>query len=224
MALRIFHPCAFGFRTTDIRRVGNVVDGGTSLSGFQDEIETTGGGHLQADFTNGFTRDKLTGNAWRALADMDGDEAVVVMLCAERLFQPVGAFASVPHSDATPFSDGSEYDSGSSGTYVLASGAALRATTMSLSTGQAAALIGGEIFSIEHPNWGWRAYRVRSVAGDTITFRTPLREAVTAGTALEFDRPRCQMRKISTTSNATEFGKFGQCAISFGEDMRPPAS
>ena len=224
MALRTFHPCAFNFRTTDIRRTGNVIDGGTSLSGFRDDIETTGGGFLQADFTNGFTRDKATGNAWRALTDMDGGEAVVVLLCSERLFQPVASFARVPHSDATPFSDGSLYDSGSSGTYAVAAYAVERATSLTLGVGQAANLIGGELFSIQHPAWGWRAYRIRSVIGDTITFRTPLREAVAAGTALEFDRPRCQMRKIGSTSNPTEFGKFGSCGISFGEDMRPPAS
>lgn len=224
MALRTFHPCAFQFRTTDIRRVGNTVDGGTSLSGFRDDIETTGGGFLQADFTNGFTRDKASGNAWRALTDMDGGEAVVVLLCSERLFQPLATFTRTPHSDATPFSDGSEYDSGSSGTYITAAAAALRATSLTLGAGQAANLIGGELFAIEHLTWGWRAYRIRSISGDTITFRTPLREAVTAGTALEFDRPRCQMRKIGATSNSTEYGKFGSCSISFGEDMRPPAS
>jgi len=220
-ALRTFHPCAFQFKTTDIRRVGNVLDGGTALDGTSDQTETDGGGYLQADFTNGFTRDKAGGNAWRAINDMDAGEPIIVLLCAERLFQPVGGLRKVPHSDATPFSDDTLYASGGAD-YETAAPAALRATTLQITGASELPLIGGELFSILHPNWGWRAYRIRSVEGGTITFRPPLREAVAAGTALEFDTPRCQMRRVGAASNQTSNGRFTSCAISFAEDMRPP--
>ena len=222
MALRTFHPCAFNFRTTNTRRVGNVTDGGTSLSGFQDDIESDGGGRWQADFTNGSTRDKAAGNAWRAITDFDGGEAIIVLLCSERLFQPVGAMATVPHSDSTPFGDDSEYESGG-GSYTAAADAALRATSLLISGTSELPLIGGELFSILHENWGWRAYRIHSVDGANITFRPPLREAITAGTSLEFDTPRCQMKRLAAVDNTLDMGRLGSCSISFGEDMRPPA-
>ena len=222
MATRTFHPCAFNFRTTNIRRVGNVTDGGTALSGVGTQIETDGGGYLQVDFSNGFTRDKATGNAWRALSDADAGEALIVLLCAERLFQPVGALQRVPHSDSTPFGDGTLYDSPGD-SYTAAAAAALRATSLQISGASQLGLIGGELFSINHPTWGWRAYRVRGIDGSTIYFRSPLREAVAAGTPLDFDTPRCQMRFASAVSNETDSGRFTNCAVSFVEDMRKPS-
>lgn len=223
---RTFHPCAFHFKTTNIRRVGNILDGGSSIDGTSNETETDGGGYLLADFSDGFTNTKQTGNAWRALTDMDAGEKVIVMLCAERRFQPVGAVQKVTHDDSTPFDDGTLYTSPGA-QYETTADAALRATSLTISGASELALIGGELFSIQHPNWGWRAYRVRSVDPQDdglilITFRTPLREAVTAGTPLEFDTPRCQMALAAKVDNTTDLGRTGTCAISFKEDMSPP--
>jgi hypothetical protein len=66
-------------------------------------------------------------------------------------------------------------------------------------------LAGGEIFSIKHPNWGYRAYRIGEIDSvDTTTdpnsitysvaIRPPLREAVLGGEDAAFDRPRCLMK------------------------------
>lgn len=219
--MRTFHPCPFQFKTTNIRRTGNVVDGGESLSGISDDNETTGGGFLVAEFSNGSTRDKAGGNAWRAVTDLDGGEVLIVMLCAERLFQPVGAFQEVTHSDGTPFDDDTPYVGGGL-SFETTADAALRATSLQI-TG-AADLIGGELFSIEHPNWGWRAYRIRAIQSGVISFRPPLREAVPAGTELEFYTPRCQMKMKGSSGNETTIGKYTNCAISFEEDMRKPAA
>lgn len=221
--MRTLHLCQFGFNKTDIRRVGHVIDGGTAISGITDQTEADGGGYLQADFTEGMTRNKAAGNSWRVISDADAGDAFVVLLCAERRFQPVGAISTVTHSDDTPFDDDTPYVS-SDADYSTTADAALRATSMTITGTSASPLIGGELFSIQHEHWGWRAYRVRSVDGDTITFRPPLREAVPAGTALEFDVPRCQMQISGATSNSTENGRFTACAVSFVEDMRPPAS
>jgi hypothetical protein len=84
-------------------------------------------------------------------------------------------------------------------------------------------LIGGELFSVEHAAWGWRVYRITRIDGDVITFRPPLREAMAAGAALEFDTPRCQMRLAASTSNLTNMGRFTACSLSMVEDMRKPA-
>ena len=220
--MRTLHLCQFGFRTTNIRRVGHVLDGGTALSGITDTVEPDGGGYLQADFSNGTARTKVAGNAWRVISDADSGDKFIVLLCAERRFQPVGAVAMVTHSDDTPFDDDTLYQSGGA-SYAATAAAALRATSLAISGTSATPLIGGELFSIQHATWGWRAYRVRSIDGDAITFRPPLREAIDAGTALEFDTPRCQMMLTGATDNSTDNGRITSCAASFVEDMRPPA-
>jgi hypothetical protein len=224
MALPVFHPCQFDFEDIDFRRVGSVTSGGTSLSGIDDTIETDGGGFWRLDLTNGETLDRKAGLAWRALTEgMDnGSSAVIVLLCSERLFQPVGDAVTVDHSDGTPFSDDTPYDS-SGAEYTTTADAALRAVTLEMAGVSELPLIGGELFSIEHPTWGWRVYRITRIDGDQITFRPPLREAVPSGTSLEFDTPRCQMRMAQGTSNPTNMGRFTACSLSMVEDMRKPA-
>lgn len=227
VALRTFHPCAFRFKTTNIRRVGNIADDGGSISGYTDEIETDGGGYWLADFSGGYTNSKATGNAWRALTDLDAGEKMIVMGCAERRFQPVGALQRVTHDDATPFSDGTLYVSPGA-KYTATADAALRATNLFLQGDSELGLIGGELMSFLHPNWGWRWYRIRSVitgdGGYHVNFRTPLREAITSGTPAEFDTPRCQMVLAAKVDNTLNLGRTGTCDISFREDMSPPST
>lgn len=224
MALQTLHPCAFAFGDQDIRIVGNVVDGGTSLSGISDPNETTGGGYWRADFSNGSTRTREQGLAWRALtAALDGGATAVNVRLCERLFAPVLPMPRpLPHDADAILADDSEPPRGAA--YVTAAAAPLRATTLVISGDSERALLGGELFSIEHPTWGHRAYRVIAVAGNTLTIRPPLREAVGAGTALEFDYPRCRMRLAGTVSNPTSGGRYTSCALAFVEDMRKPAA
>lgn len=227
MALPTIHLCAFNFHTTNIRRIGNVVDGGETLSGFSDSIESDGGGYLAADFSNGSTRDARTAKQWRVLSDYTVSESLIICLCAERLTQPIGPIIR-PHRDAPSAFIDPSLTSTPGAAYVTVGATALRATQMVISGVSEVALVGGELFSIQHPTWGWRAYRIRSVTQQSpssflITFRSPLREAVASGTAVEFDMPRCQMRKTAQTDNTMTDGRFGQCAINFREDMAPPA-
>jgi hypothetical protein len=81
----------------------------------------------------------------------------------------------------------------------------LRATSLDLAILNAGDLVGGESFSIDHPTMGHRLYEIKTAIYDdddlaTITFNPPLREAVTSGTRLEFDRPRCTMRLVNPSS------------------------
>lgn len=219
----VFHPCAFGFLEANLERVGNITSGGVSLSGIDDKMNTDGGGFWRYDLSEGKTISRESGLAWRALKEgMDGGAtAVIVRLCGERRFQPVGARVRVPHSDATPFSDDSLYVS-SGASYVTVGATALRATSMQISGESEKSLLGGELFSILHPSWGWRVYRIVTIEGDQITFRPPLREATTAGTAVEFDEIRCQMQLAASSGNPTTVGKYTSCAMTFVEDMRKP--
>ena len=224
MALRTLHLCQFQFKDVDIVRVGNATDGGTSLSGISDPIESDGGGYWRGQWSNGSTRDAATGLDWRLVADVlaGGTVAVNVLFCAERLFAPTLAAKHLP-LQPSPFSDGSEFTTTASFT---ASAAALRATTFVITTGPYAQPIRpGMKFSVQHSVWGWRTYSLQSLAPDgTATFMPPLRQAISAGTLLEFDWVRCQMHVPTgfQVSTATNIGRYGQAALTLVEDMRKP--
>ncbi|ARR53491.1 hypothetical protein HY78_08680 [Rhizorhabdus wittichii DC-6] len=221
--MRSFISCIFHFDDQDIRVEGQVVSSGPSLSGIEEPIATDGGGVVVADFMNGDLAEREEVLAWRAFAaSLDGGAAQVLVHFGDRYHQPVGDPASVPHSDGTPFSDDEEYSSGGAD-YVTVGSAALRATRLTITGASVLPLIGGEWFSIAHPTWGWRAYNIVSIDSATIEFRPPLREAVSAGTRVEFDDPRCVMRRAQPTSNALNVGRYGAPSISFVEDMRKPA-
>lgn len=209
-----FHPCRFDFQDQDVKREGLTTSGGTSLSGYEDVIRTDGGGFVSAEFTNGETWERDQTLAWRALTDaMDGGAVAVVVHFCDRLHQPVKDAYTVPGTTyATPGAAASSID-----------GAALRATSLRLSIVSEYPLQGGEWFTVVHPSWGERAYRVIAITGDTIQFRPPLREAITAGTPLDFDDPRCRMRLAGVPSNATNMGRFQSVSARFVEDMRTPA-
>ena len=96
------------------------------------------------------------------------------------------------HGDGTAFGDGSDYVSGP--VAVTLAAAALRATVVTPTLTVCGDLIGGEVFSIDHPARGQHIYQIIRVNGDgTVAIRPPLREAVTDGTVANFNMPVCQM-------------------------------
>jgi hypothetical protein len=206
MATPVFHPCRFNFDDQDIRRIGSV---------------TSGGGYWVAEFTNGQTFERDDTLAWRAItAGMDNGAAAVIVEFCDRLHTPNGGEMGVAGS-TQQFGDRRSF----TGPGVVATTIApanLRGTSLGIDIDSERELVGGESFTIVHPTWGERAYQVVSVSGSTIRFRPPLREAVTTGTALDFDNPRCRMRMASPASNALNIGRYGSCSISFVEDMRKP--
>ncbi|MGU3401580.1 hypothetical protein ACLBWS_17910 [Brucellaceae bacterium D45D] len=123
---------------------------------------------------------------------------LVPRCCAYQPFDPdwKDLLHKVPHSDASPFSDGGLYRSRAIDIR-LTSNIPLRGTTANIAIITAGQLQPGQDFSI-----GERMYRIRTVQMTgantaTITFRPPAREAVAAGTEMEFDRPVCRMRLAS---------------------------
>lgn len=174
------------------RLQGVTVNGGVSLAGTPRVSRTDGGGIWVGEQTfllHG--RDRI--KAARAIeAGLDGGVGEIVAWSFEEPFAPGLTLESVPHSDGSPFSDGSEYLTAPHGAVTTAS-AALRATTLSI-TMVSGVIQGGENFSIVHPTKGWRRYRIARVDGDEITIRPPLREAVEAGTELNFLRVGCACR------------------------------
>ncbi|TWD58080.1 hypothetical protein FB480_101835 [Agrobacterium vitis] len=126
--------------------------------------------------------------------------------------RPVPIITKIPHSDSSLFSDGSGYSQATVFASVLAN-AAVNAGQISLRVyGATRPLRWSDWFSINHNandgSRGWRAYRnwdilgvssegVTNFSGADVAYRDyvlaiqpTLREAVTAGTRVEFARPR----------------------------------
>jgi hypothetical protein len=235
MALRVLHLCQFHFSEQDIRVVGSEVDGGTSLSGIQDVVETSGGGYWQgdwgeADFGGRSEDERAETLAWRAAnAGLAGGRRVIVPFC-DRWHQPVLDRVTVPHSDGTPFSDGSEYISDGASSTVLAvvngQTGGLNCTILDIAITSERALIGGERFTHIHSTWRERAYEIGTVeditGGKRISFHPPIRGGIAVGDVLDFDNPRCVMRRSSEPTNALSMGIWSSASITMVEDMRDP--
>lgn len=225
--MTIFHSCQFHFDTQDIRVMGSTLSGGTSLSGIEDVIETSGGGYWVAEFAGadfGGPEDDERAKtlAWRALGvALSGGKPADVRFC-DLHHQPV-------YGAATTGED--RYTSRGADAAVLAvingQGGGLNATTLNIRIASERELIGGERFTLVHPTWGARAYEIGTVTpitgGKRISFHPPVRGGVAVGAVLDFDDVRCRMRRVSDPSNALSGGLYSAPSIAFQEDMRPPA-
>jgi hypothetical protein len=195
------------------------LEGGEAIAGGTDRVATDGGGRVFAQFSDGSLVDRETVLAWRALLGMleEGVVPMVVPFC-DHLHQPYGGEQRVTYGDGTTHSDGTPLAGGGPVAETTAA-APLRATSLAFTGVFARPLIGGEWFSIEHPTKGWRAYKVRTVDADagSLTFRPPLREAVDAGTVIDFANPRCLMVQDGRASSALAFRRQTAAAIRFVE-------
>lgn len=104
----------------------------------------------------------------------------------------------IRHSDGSPFSDSSGYSQATVYGEIVDE-AALNAGVIRMQVfGAHRPLRLSDWFSIRHPTRGWRAYRYWEVISRTdgenpiyeLAINPPLREAVAAGTRVEFARPR----------------------------------
>lgn len=218
--LATFPTCQFSFASREMMVRANVISGGTAINGDESAIVTDGGGRWVADYQNAPLNRREKVMSWRALRAQlnSGTRAIIFPICDAR-HQPVASRQHVPHSDDTPFSDDSLYTSGDCEVEAAAD-APLRATTMTINPiALGKPLIGGERFSIDHPTWRHRLYEIATVLGDAITFRPPLREAVTAGTELNFSDPRCVMRLSGDMSAPLSGPRFATGSIMLVEDM-----
>lgn len=194
---KVFPTGLFGFKSQTVDVEYATVVGGVAITGDEDVTASDGGGRVFAEFGDGdlIDRDKVL--AWRAVAGQlaDGVTEMVVPLCDIR-HQPNGGEHTATYGDGTRHSDGTPFTGGGPEAETSAS-AVLRATTLQITGAFPQPLIGGEWFSIDHPGKGWRAYQVVAIYGDVIEFRPSLREAVAAGTPVDFANPRCLMRRAS---------------------------
>lgn len=207
--------------------VGGVDTGGPSLSGLEQLDRTDGGPKWIARMVRIplATREQIL--AFQALQmNLENGTAPIILRRRARDRTPgvdSSPGALTPHSDETPFDDGSLYLT-QDVTASTTESADLRDDTLTITIAALRPLIGGEDFGINHPTAGWRMYRVRRVLSNvgeayTIQIGPPLREDVPDGTALDFSDPRCVMRLSDPRSFATalQFNRYGWVDAEFEE-------
>lgn len=210
---------------------GSIRGGGESVFGESQTRRSDGGGRWFADLNNVqamATADIQTLEA--LLLDWNnGNDKVVVHRVSEPLI--VGGSSLVPFSDGTTFSDGTLLVSGEVNAEFEAD-AAYRATTISVRVWGARAFMGAEPFTVVHPTMEDRLYgtaRVLSSVADgeatvySLRISPPLREAVTAGDQIDFNRPRCTMRVDMTDPDmwpTFEPGWLARVNLRFSETFR----
>lgn len=201
--LATFPTCQFSFATREIAVQQSVISGGVALNGDEAIIATDGGGRWVAIYGNAPLNSRTKVMSWRAArAILESGAVPIIFPVCDARHQPTRGKVKVPHSDDTPFSDDTLYQSGDC-EVTAAADAPLRATSMTFDIAALGKpLIGGERFSIDHPTWRHRLYEIKTIDGDQITFRPPLREAVPAGTEINFSDPRCVMRLASDSDMA----------------------
>lgn len=196
--MKVFPTCLFAPNGTEAFLERRTISGGTSINDDETLIGTDGGGRVALTLQDFDLDEPEVARAWDAIdAWMDGGLRPMIVPFCDAVHQPALFFDGVPHSDGTPFSDESLYET--PGTDVsLAVDAPLRATVIQVDV---ASLNGDPLgwFSIDHATWRHRAYKVAEIIAQTattatISIRPPLREATVAGTAIDFASPRCVMR------------------------------
>ncbi|GGO96589.1 hypothetical protein [Stakelama pacifica] len=196
--MKVFPTPLFAFESDNIDIEAQILSGGTSITGIEDVISTDGGGHWFAEFGAAYIDDPELERAYRACSrHLDGGTPMTVLFTDARaqgqgdIRLPIGGL---------PFWDESDFPTANTGA-VVKTDAALRATQITITaTGLSLPPSFGVKFTIVHPTVRARCYEVAEIvsisgADTTIKFKTPLREAVSAGTPVDFLNPRCVMRR-----------------------------
>lgn len=170
---------------------GSSVGTGQTASGAMPMTKLDGGGLWKATLgqVGLWSSDKR--RSWRALSALaDGGSQPFIVPVRETVDTPwppsiagatldsmgVPCFPQVPHSQAADssgvttalFSDGTGYENGIVEIQNVG-GAALRATSMTVKLIASDVLHGGEYFSIDHPVWRWRLYRIATAVSNNQT-------------------------------------------------------
>jgi hypothetical protein len=218
----------------DVR--GNAIEGGRNGLGQGISIEMSGGGLVVADYESCFVHEREQHEYvnWLGAYANGSHRFLNVPLMTDwagpfptinGLPRPI--ITGIPHSDGSLFSDGSGYSQAAVYGEITAD-AALNAGVISMQVfGAARPLRWSDWFSIYHPTKGWRAYRywrVNSKSSDSdpiynLSIAPALREAVAAGTRVEFARPRFVAKFPSGFTLPWEAEKFWQArpSLSFVE-------
>ena len=231
MALPIFPVHLFNPSAMQMKPMGRAIASPPSLSGVSQSVRTDGGGFWQGSMSGISLRDSRLINGWRAWEDyLQGGARECLVPVIDPRNQPRPLMAGKPaRAGSVATSMGADEFFPETLAYsspmitATAHAAKFRATTMTFNF--AKGVPGRGYFGINHPNKGWRTYRIgrilsRSGTSITAEISHPLREAF-AGGAIEFDFPlmRAIVAPDADTSPDIENGRYAKVGIVFREAL-----
>lgn len=224
--LPIFPAHRFCPETVTAGVVADVVSGGTSLAGEQDVIEADGGGRWMISYGGIALDDAEMQRRWKAwVAKLRGGATPVLvpLLSVATGPRPIAGNGFATPSDIYDNDDYFPTEVRFASPHIVATisaSVALRSTTMQISVTQGSSVQPGMDFSV-----GVHAYTVQEIisrAGLVATVKTtpPAREAIAAGTAVNFDFPYVVARAApgQSLTAAINSGLYGDVEIQFVED------
>lgn len=238
MALKHFPERLLRSGTTPPPRlVGVAKTPGRTMSGIMPVSRSDGGGLWAFERSGIPIRNRTDEMAWNALQAhlADGARPIIVPFCHKRIMPaPIVGGArlytldDVPYDeDDIPHDDDTDYET-EVVQAIVASSVGRRSPTLQIVMTVGDALIGGELFSIDHTVLRDRLYRIVTaelVSGVTYqcTIEPPLREAVIGSTPVQFDLPRCvmQLSGAGAMTLPLNLNRFGGGQVSFIESFLP---
>lgn len=198
----------------------NTTSGGVAISGDEDVVITDGGGRWEIEYTGIDLNDSRAARVWEAWLDYLANGATACLV-------PLLSFATSPRASvkgAKPpsrlYVDDAEWPTEMR--YALAehsaefaADAALRATTITLTTTKGPEPKGGEIFQVGSE----RAYRLIRPSGGDFLISPPLRAAASLGDPVIFDFPMVQAKLDPGSDFSTPLlrSQFGSGSLQFVE-------
>lgn len=194
--------------------------GPASVSG-KTQVVSSDAGLWKVTYGNLIVRSRNAVLAHRAIAALLEGRLGTILVPICRAYQPLpqadGLFEEVPHDDDAFFDDDTGYVGGATN-ITLNDDVAARAVSCTVTVNYGNDPEPGQHFSVDDG----RMYRVRTYDADTgvMTFRPPAREAIDAGTELEFDDPvvRCRLASDKEMDLELQLRRFGNPTVQFIED------
>lgn len=185
------------------RIAGSPLNGPTPISGPPQRGRIDGGGWWVAELDGVPLNRAAQLRVWRALMvtwDTFAESVIVPVYDQPIIPRPgewVAGLPLAPHSDDTPFSDGTYYDSPTIDAQ-LVGGIARRATSCQIQVTTGGPLLGGEYFTLVGETGFPRLHLIGRLTDEgeglyTVQFGPPTREAYDDATPVDFDRPRLVM-------------------------------
>lgn len=225
------------WKPSSIKRqlVGNVVQSPGTISGAVQVLRTDGGGLWRVDFSGISLRGARAVEDWWAWQGaLQSGAALVNVPMASVAYSPMAARRSgglakpvithAPDSDVDrAFPSVGPYGTGQNAITATMATAALRATTITITITKGSPVRAGMFFGVTHATGQKRVYRIvrimsRNGMAATVMIEPPLREAVTAVSAVDFEWPSFLGRLIPDQDISPDLAvRHGGVSISFME-------
>jgi hypothetical protein len=205
MIARLFPLALLAPGTFQLWPVGTLIGGGASLAGPGQTVDWSGGGWWAGELGAIRVSKPDQHRTLRALlmhAAHGGEIVMPILDDPQRPMEPSALGSGVARfNDGARFSDGGVFRSGRIA-FELAEAAQEGDTEILIRRVTGRPLLGGEYWSFDHPEAGYRAYCIEDLEGEAggvrrVAFGVPLRTDLAAGAFADFETPRVTMRLAS---------------------------